>query len=338
MCIEVAMAENWLRTNEPYLTSEELGSCLDETVRLLRLHEEFERGLMAQSSRFAGLKRLTETGLPRSRSGLGLNLDYPYLSGLIFHQASSLWQPSKGQESPSSSSRLTFPVQFKHSPLINDGDSHPSSTHHTGSRLRTVTETSTSTHFESLLGPSKSAYIQHRVVTDSDRLAGWQQVYLNFLASQGLVPSLVDVETDTRTCMNTIERKLDERARRLRTRWRRFQVLQQKACWSGEGGSAGTSGAEQTGGSGRHGDSPETESSLYSDSETDTFSESSADRRSTDIVLFNEVTGWLWRKHEWLSHTKKSKDRAWHELYTVLSPSNRQLLVYKQSGQYHQEK
>ena len=44
------------------------------------------------------------------------------------------------------------------------------------------------------------------------------------------------------------------------------------------------------------------------------------------------------RKHEWINHNCKSRDRSWYELYMVLNTSVKQLLAYKNKSDYDEDK
>lgn len=63
---DAAVAESWLFAQEPYLISKEYGRNLEETIKLIKKHEAFEKSAFAQEERFLALEKLTtvsETGV-----------------------------------------------------------------------------------------------------------------------------------------------------------------------------------------------------------------------------------------------------------------------------------
>lgn len=53
------MAEAWLITQEPYVTSRDLGLTVDQVEKLLKRHEAFEKSTATWEERFSVLERLT---------------------------------------------------------------------------------------------------------------------------------------------------------------------------------------------------------------------------------------------------------------------------------------
>ncbi|ULT90413.1 hypothetical protein L3Y34_008629 [Caenorhabditis briggsae] len=56
---DAAVAESWLFAQEPYLISREYGRNLEETIKLIKKHEAFEKSALAQEERFLALEKLT---------------------------------------------------------------------------------------------------------------------------------------------------------------------------------------------------------------------------------------------------------------------------------------
>uniref|UniRef100_A0A158R574 Spectrin beta chain n=1 Tax=Syphacia muris TaxID=451379 RepID=A0A158R574_9BILA len=56
---DAAVAESWLLAQEPYLISREYGRNLEETIKLIKKHEAFEKSAAAQEERFLALEKLT---------------------------------------------------------------------------------------------------------------------------------------------------------------------------------------------------------------------------------------------------------------------------------------
>ncbi|VIO98225.1 beta-G spectrin, identical [Brugia malayi] len=56
---DAAVAESWLMAQEPYLVSKEYGRNLEETIKLIKKHEAFEKSANAQEERFLALEKLT---------------------------------------------------------------------------------------------------------------------------------------------------------------------------------------------------------------------------------------------------------------------------------------
>ncbi|GMR59132.1 hypothetical protein PMAYCL1PPCAC_29327 [Pristionchus mayeri] len=56
---DAAVAETWLMAQEPYLVSREYGRNLEETIKLIKKHEAFEKSASAQEERFLALEKLT---------------------------------------------------------------------------------------------------------------------------------------------------------------------------------------------------------------------------------------------------------------------------------------
>ncbi|EGT59246.1 hypothetical protein CAEBREN_20251 [Caenorhabditis brenneri] len=56
---DAAVAESWLFAQEPYLISREYGRNLEETIKLIKKHEAFEKSAIAQEERFLALEKLT---------------------------------------------------------------------------------------------------------------------------------------------------------------------------------------------------------------------------------------------------------------------------------------
>ncbi|VDN06971.1 unnamed protein product [Thelazia callipaeda] len=56
---DAAVAESWLMAQEPYLISKEYGRNLEETIKLIKKHEAFEKSAAAQEERFLALEKLT---------------------------------------------------------------------------------------------------------------------------------------------------------------------------------------------------------------------------------------------------------------------------------------
>jgi spectrin beta len=56
---DASVAETWLITHEPYLSSEDFGETLDAVEILLKKHEAFERAAATQEERFIALERIT---------------------------------------------------------------------------------------------------------------------------------------------------------------------------------------------------------------------------------------------------------------------------------------
>uniref|UniRef100_F1KPP4 Spectrin beta chain n=1 Tax=Ascaris suum TaxID=6253 RepID=F1KPP4_ASCSU len=56
---DAAVAESWLMAQEPYLISREYGRNLEETIKLIKKHEAFEKSAAAQEERFLALEKLT---------------------------------------------------------------------------------------------------------------------------------------------------------------------------------------------------------------------------------------------------------------------------------------
>ncbi|CAJ0961934.1 unnamed protein product, partial [Mesorhabditis belari] len=56
---DAAVAEAWLNAQEPYLISQEFGRNLEETIKLIKKHEAFEKSSQAQDDRFLALEKLT---------------------------------------------------------------------------------------------------------------------------------------------------------------------------------------------------------------------------------------------------------------------------------------
>ncbi|KAH9589468.1 hypothetical protein MS3_00001022 [Schistosoma haematobium] len=54
-------------------------------------------------------------------------------------------------------------------------------------------------------------------------------------------------------------------------------------------------------------------------------------------VAEDSISDYLMRKHEWINHNCKSRDRSWHELYMVLNTSVKQLLAYKNKSDYNED-
>ncbi|VDP80361.1 unnamed protein product [Schistosoma mattheei] len=55
-------------------------------------------------------------------------------------------------------------------------------------------------------------------------------------------------------------------------------------------------------------------------------------------VAEDSISDYLMRKHEWINHNCKSRDRSWYELYVVLNTSVKQLLAYKNKSDYNEDK
>ncbi|CAH8600613.1 unnamed protein product [Schistosoma intercalatum] len=51
----------------------------------------------------------------------------------------------------------------------------------------------------------------------------------------------------------------------------------------------------------------------------------------------DSISDYLMRKHEWINHNCKSRDRSWYELYMVLNTSVKQLLAYKNKSDYNED-
>ncbi|XP_077645281.1 spectrin beta chain, non-erythrocytic 4 isoform X2 [Lonchura striata] len=60
---EAVVADAWLTAQEPLLTSQELGSSVDEVEQLIRRHEAFRKAAAAWEERFSSLRRLTTNHL-----------------------------------------------------------------------------------------------------------------------------------------------------------------------------------------------------------------------------------------------------------------------------------
>ena len=56
---DAAVAESWLMAQGTYLSCQDLGENLDETLALLKKHIAFERAVLTQEERFEALKKLT---------------------------------------------------------------------------------------------------------------------------------------------------------------------------------------------------------------------------------------------------------------------------------------
>jgi len=56
---DASVAEQWLITQEPYITSGELGRSIDQVESLIKRHEAFDKACHSQEERFAALERLT---------------------------------------------------------------------------------------------------------------------------------------------------------------------------------------------------------------------------------------------------------------------------------------
>lgn len=56
---EAVVAEAWLTAQEPLLSSNELGSSVDEVEQLIRRHEAFRKAAATWEERFSSLRRLT---------------------------------------------------------------------------------------------------------------------------------------------------------------------------------------------------------------------------------------------------------------------------------------
>ncbi|KAK0414269.1 hypothetical protein QR680_007238 [Steinernema hermaphroditum] len=56
---DAAVAETWLMAQEPYLLSREYGRNLEETIKLIKKHEAFEKSAAAQEERFLALEKMT---------------------------------------------------------------------------------------------------------------------------------------------------------------------------------------------------------------------------------------------------------------------------------------
>ncbi|TKR87947.1 hypothetical protein L596_012272 [Steinernema carpocapsae] len=56
---DAAVAESWLMAQEPYLLSREYGRNLEETIKLIKKHEAFEKSASAQEERFLALEKMT---------------------------------------------------------------------------------------------------------------------------------------------------------------------------------------------------------------------------------------------------------------------------------------
>ncbi|VDK74725.1 unnamed protein product [Litomosoides sigmodontis] len=56
---DAAVADSWLMAQEPYLISKEYGRNLEETIKLIKKHEAFEKSANAQEERFLALEKLT---------------------------------------------------------------------------------------------------------------------------------------------------------------------------------------------------------------------------------------------------------------------------------------
>ncbi|CAH8646370.1 unnamed protein product [Schistosoma haematobium] len=54
-------------------------------------------------------------------------------------------------------------------------------------------------------------------------------------------------------------------------------------------------------------------------------------------VAEDSISDYLMRKHEWINHNCKSRDRSWYELYMVLNTSVKQLLAYKNKSDYNED-
>ncbi|CAH8537741.1 unnamed protein product [Schistosoma haematobium] len=54
-------------------------------------------------------------------------------------------------------------------------------------------------------------------------------------------------------------------------------------------------------------------------------------------VAEDSISDYLMRKHEWINHNCKSRDRCWYELYMVLNTSVKQLLAYKNKSDYNED-
>lgn len=56
---DAEVADAWLLSQEAYLSSNDLGDTLDETLALLKKHFAFERAAATQEERFLALQKLT---------------------------------------------------------------------------------------------------------------------------------------------------------------------------------------------------------------------------------------------------------------------------------------
>ncbi|CAH8518204.1 unnamed protein product [Schistosoma intercalatum] len=54
-------------------------------------------------------------------------------------------------------------------------------------------------------------------------------------------------------------------------------------------------------------------------------------------VAEDSISDYLMRKHEWINHNCKSRDRSWYELYMVLNTSVKELLAYKNKSDYNED-
>ncbi|TNN06573.1 Spectrin beta chain, non-erythrocytic 1, partial [Schistosoma japonicum] len=52
---------------------------------------------------------------------------------------------------------------------------------------------------------------------------------------------------------------------------------------------------------------------------------------------YDSISDYLMRKHEWINHNCKSRDRSWYELYMVIDASMKQLLAYRNKSDYNKD-
>ncbi|KAH8849803.1 Spectrin beta chain [Schistosoma japonicum] len=52
---------------------------------------------------------------------------------------------------------------------------------------------------------------------------------------------------------------------------------------------------------------------------------------------YDSISDYLMRKHEWINHNCKSRDRSWYELYMVIDASMKQLLAYRTKSDYNKD-
>lgn len=60
---DAVVAEAWLTAQEPFISSSELGSSVDEVEQLIRRHEAFRKAAATWEERFSSLRRLTTVTL-----------------------------------------------------------------------------------------------------------------------------------------------------------------------------------------------------------------------------------------------------------------------------------
>uniref|UniRef100_W5NBC3 Spectrin beta chain n=1 Tax=Lepisosteus oculatus TaxID=7918 RepID=W5NBC3_LEPOC len=66
---EAVVAEAWLTAQEPFISSQELGSSVDEVEQLIRRHEAFRKAAATWEERFSSLRRLTTVEKLKAEQG-----------------------------------------------------------------------------------------------------------------------------------------------------------------------------------------------------------------------------------------------------------------------------